>query len=50
MFEVVAVTLDGNRYIIKQSDDKPLTGHAEHIAAVMDKPFVPVRNVRGFGD
>ncbi len=50
MFEVVAVTLDGNRYIIKQSDDKPLTGHAEHIAAVMDKPYVPVRNVRGFGD
>lgn len=50
MFEVVAVTLDGKRYIIKQSEDTPLTGHAEHIASVMDKPMVPVKNVRGFGD
>lgn len=50
MFEVVAVTLDGKRYIIKQSEDAPLTGHAEHIASVVDKPYVPVKNVRGFGD
>ncbi len=50
MFEVVAVTLDGKRYIIKRSDDSPLVGHAEHIASVVDKPMVPVKNVRGFGD
>lgn len=50
MFEVVAVTLDGKRYVIKQSDDSPLVGDAEHIAAVMDKPMVQVKNVRGFGE
>ena len=33
MFEIVAVTLDGSRYIVERSDDKPLTGKAEHVAA-----------------
>ncbi len=50
MFEVVAVTFDGSRYIVERSDDKPLTGKAEHIAAVMKKPFEQVRNIKGFGD
>lgn len=50
MFEVVAVTTDGRRYIIKQSSDAPLIGHAEHIAAVVKKPMVQVKNIRGFGD
>ena len=50
MFEVVAVTLDGKRYVVKQSDDSPLVGDAEHIAAVIDKPMVQVKNVRGFGE
>jgi len=50
MFEVVAVTSDGKRYIVKQSGDAPLLGDAEHIAAVVGKPMVQVKNVRGFGD
>ncbi len=50
MFEVVAVTADGKRYVVQSSDDKPLTGHAQHIAAVIDKPFVEVKNIKGFGD
>jgi hypothetical protein len=50
MFEVVAVTLDGGRYVIQSSDEKPLVGHAQHVAQVIDKPFVEVKNVRGFGN
>lgn len=50
MFEVVAVTSDGQRYIVQSSADKPLTGHAQHIASVIDKPFVEVKNIKGFGD
>lgn len=49
MFEVVAVTGDGQRYVIKTSD-APLKGHAEHIAAVVDKPLEEIRNIKGFGD
>lgn len=49
MFEVVAVTGDGERYIIKTSD-APLHGHAEHIASVVDKPLEEIRNIKGFGD
>ena len=50
MFEVVAVTSDGKRYIVKQSGDAPLLGDAEHIAAVVGKPILKVKNVRGFND
>lgn len=50
MFEVVAVTTDGERYIIQRSDEKPLTGHAEHVAAVVGKPYEEVRNIKTFGD
>lgn len=50
MFEIVAVTTSGERYIIQASDDKPLSGAAEHIAAVIHKPMVEVRNLRTFGD
>jgi ribosomal protein L40E len=49
-FEIVAVTSRGDRYIIQASGDKPLKGHAEHIAAVIDKPLVEVRNIKTFGD
>lgn len=49
-FEVVAVTGDGSRYIIKQSDEKPLQGDAEHIASVIGKPMEEVRNIKTFGD
>jgi hypothetical protein len=50
MFEVVAVTTSGERVLLKQSDDKPQQGHAEHMARVMDKPYVEVRNIKTFGD
>jgi hypothetical protein len=50
MFEVVAVTLEGGRYIIQSSGDKPLKGPAEHIASVVGKPLVMVKNIKGFGD
>lgn len=49
-FEVVAVTSDGERVIIKQSDEKPLKGDAEHIASVIGKPMEEVRNIKTFGD
>lgn len=49
MFEVVAVTSDGQRVVIKTSD-APLKGHAEHIASIVDKPLEEIRNIKGFGD
>ncbi|MCB9777492.1 MAG: hypothetical protein H6742_02915 [Alphaproteobacteria bacterium] len=49
MFEVVAVTDDGQRVVI-QTSDRPLKGHAEHIAAVMDKPLEEISNIKTFGD
>ncbi len=49
-FEVVAVTGDGSRYIIKLSDEGPLHGDAEHIASVVGKPMEEVRNIKTFGD
>ena len=49
-FEIVAITSSGDRYIIQSSGDKPLDGHAEHIAHVIDKPLVEVRNITTFGD
>jgi hypothetical protein len=50
MFEVVAVTNSGDRVVLKRSDDKPQQGHAEHMARVMEKPYVEVRNIKTFGD
>ncbi|RME23967.1 MAG: hypothetical protein D6798_12375 [Deltaproteobacteria bacterium] len=49
MFEVVAVTRDGRRVVIK-AGDAPLKGHAEHIAAVIDAPLEEIRNIKTFGD
>lgn len=49
-FEVVAVTDRGDRYIIQASSDKQLDGHAQHIAQVIDKPLVEIRNIKTFGD
>ncbi len=49
MFEIVAVTSEGERVIIKTSE-APLKGHAEHIAAVVDKPLEEIRNIKTFGD
>jgi hypothetical protein len=50
MFEVVAVTLDGNRYVVQSSDERPLTIAAQQIAQVIGKPLVEVNKVKGFGN
>jgi hypothetical protein len=48
-FEVVAVLLDGRRYVLKASNDQPILGDAEHFAAVMEKPIEEVGHVPGMG-
>jgi hypothetical protein len=49
MFEVIAVTNDGERILVQQSD-KPIKGHAEHVATIVGKPFEEVRQIKTFGD
>lgn len=49
MFEVVAVTTDGDRVIV-QSGEQPMVGHAEHIAQVIGKPWEEIKNIKAFGD
>lgn len=49
-FEVVAVTSSGGRHVIDSSGQKPLKGQAEHLAQVIDKPLVEIRNITTFGD
>jgi hypothetical protein len=48
-FEVYVVTVGGESLMVNQSKEKTLRGYAEHIAAVMDKPFVERTVKRGFG-
>lgn len=50
LYEVVAVTANGERYIIQASEDTPLDGQAELIARTMDKPMERVRNITTIGD
>lgn len=50
MYEIVAVGVDGKRYVVQASDDSPLDGRAEHVARTMDKPFEKVTNVKTFAD
>lgn len=49
-YQIVLVTLSGDRYVLESSDSKPLSGQAEHYAAVIDKPLVEKNEARGFGD
>lgn len=49
MFEVIAVTNTGERVLVQQSD-KPIRGHAEHIASIIDKPFEEISTIKTFGD
>lgn len=49
LYEVYAVTLDGDRRLINESDDKPLKGYAQKIAEVLEKPMVEDNRRRGFG-
>jgi hypothetical protein len=49
-YEVAVITLSGERHTVESSDDKPLNGYAEHLAALMDKPLVEKNEARGFGD
>lgn len=43
-FKIVAVTTKDERFLIQLSG-KPIDGHAEHVAAVIDKPMVEVNNL-----
>lgn len=49
-YEIVAVTSDDNRYILKASNDSPLDGPAEQYARTVKKPLEQVQNVRTFVD
>lgn len=49
-YEIVAVGINGDRYVVQASDDSPLDGRAEHVARTMDKPFEKVKNVKTFAD
>lgn len=49
-FEIAAVTTKGERYVIDTSDETPMLGDAHHLSAVIGKPVVEVKNIRGFGD
>jgi hypothetical protein len=50
LYEVVAVTHDGERHVIQASQDTPLDGKAEYVANAMDKPFAKVSNLATFGE
>ena len=49
-YEIVAVGINGDRYVVQASDDSPLDGRAEHVARTMVKPFEKVKNVKTFAD
>jgi hypothetical protein len=49
-YEIVAVTSDGNRYVVKASDDSPLDGPAEQVSRTVEKPLERVQNVKTFVD
>lgn len=49
-YEIVAVTTDDKRYVVKASDDSPLDGHAEQVSRTVEKPLERVQNVRTFVD
>lgn len=48
-FEIVGITLTGERKVIQQSRDKPLELEAERYARVMGKTLDKVDNTFGFG-
>jgi hypothetical protein len=50
MYEVVALSSDGKRYLIMESESEGLAGDAAHMAKVMSKPYEEVNNVPGFGE
>lgn len=47
-FEVVAVTLSGDRWTIMESENRPIAGDAEHYAQMMDKPLTKKDTTKGF--
>ena len=49
-FVVRVYTLDGRERNLKLSDDKQLSGYAQHVAAVLEKPVTEKNLRRGFGD
>ena len=50
LYEIVAVTGDGERHVIQASDDSPLDVRAEHVSRTMEKPLERVRNIKTFAD
>ena len=49
-FEIIAVSITGERYVIQASDDRPLDGRAEHVARTMEKPLEKVQNFKTYAD
>jgi hypothetical protein len=47
-FEIIAVTLDGERHLIEQSSTTPLFGNAERYSQMMGRPLDAVDETRGF--
>jgi ribosomal protein L40E len=47
-YQIVAVTLSGDRRVIQESEESPLRGMAEKYASLMEKPLSVVDNTRGF--
>ena len=50
LYEIVAVTGDGERHVIQASDDSPLDVRAEHVSRTMEKPLERVRNIKTYAD
>ncbi|MCO4744376.1 MAG: hypothetical protein KC912_06280 [Proteobacteria bacterium] len=46
--EIVAVSIEGERHVIEESEQGSLRGNAEHYARMMDKPLDLIDNTRGF--
>ncbi len=49
-WEVYAVKLDGDKKLLHQSDEGSLEGYADHLAHVMEKELVEVRNMKNFDE
>jgi hypothetical protein len=49
-WEVYAITSEGDRRLLNASDQGNLQGYAEHLAAVMGKPVVEIRNSKDFDE
>lgn len=46
--QIVAITTQGERWTVEESDSRPIRSQAEHYAALMNKPLEYIDNTRGF--